>query len=117
MRLKIGSNQLEIINEPGEFDCEDSNIEGWIPDMGTGNPAADLTAILNNADKVTQLAGLQDAICQLNIHNLNSGYMNRKEVYNNANGVVNRFGSWIKWPLGSIFAFFDHKKVTINLPI
>ena len=55
MRLEIGSHQLEIINEPGEFDTmlkfltrskdyEDANIEGWIPDTGTGNSVADLTA-------------------------------------------------------------------------
>ena len=54
--------QLEIINEPGEFDTmlkfltrskdyEDANIEGWIPDTGTGNSVADLTA----ADEATQL--------------------------------------------------------------
>ena len=63
--LKIGSNQLEIINEPGEFDTmlkfltrskdyEDANIERWIPDTGTGNSVADLTA----ADEATQLASV-----------------------------------------------------------
>ena len=123
MRLEIGSNQLEIINEPGEFDTmlkfltrskdyEDANIEGWIPDTGTGNCVADLTA----ADEATQLASLQAAIRRLNIHNLNTGYMKRREVFNTANGVANRQGSWIKWPLGPLFAFLDHNKVTINLP-
>ena len=124
MRLEIGSNQLEIFNEPGEFDTmlkfltrskdyEDANIEGWIPDTGTGNSVADLTA----ADEATQLASLQAAIRRLNIHNLNTGYMKRREVFNIANGVANRQGGWIKWPLGPLFAFVDHNKVTINLPI
>ena len=124
MRLEIGSHQLEIINEPGEFDTilkfltrskdyEDANIEGWIPDTGTGNCVADLTA----ADEATQLASLQAAIRRLNIHNLNTGYMKRREVFNIANGVANRQGGWIKWPLGPLFAFVDHNKVTINLPI
>ena len=74
---------------------------------------ADLTA----ADEATQLASLQAAIRRLNIHNLNTGYMKRREVFNTANGVANRQGSWIKWPLGPLFAFLDHNKVTINLPI
>ena len=124
MRLKIDSNQLEIINEPGEFDSmlkfltlskdyENANIEGWIPDTGTGNPVTDLTA----ADEVTQLASLQAAIHRLNNHNLNTGYMKCREVVNTANGVANRQGGWIEWPLGPLFAFLDHNKVTINLPI
>ena len=110
MWLEIGSNQLEIINEPGEFDTmlkfltrskdyEDANIEGWIPDTGTGNSVTDLAA----AEEATQLASLQAAICQLNVHNLNTGYMKRREVFNNANGVANRQGSWIKSPLGPLF--------------
>ena len=124
MRLEIGSNQLEIINEPGEFntmlkfltrskDYEDANIEGWIPDTGSGSSVADLTA----ADEAMQLASLQAAIRRLNIHNLNTGYMKRREVFNTANGVANRQGSWIKWSLAPLFAFLDHNKVTINLPI
>ena len=52
-------------------DYEDANIEGWIPDTGTGNSVADLTA----ADEAIQLASLQAAIRRLNIHNLNTGYM------------------------------------------
>ena len=72
---------------------------------------ADLAA----AEEATQLASLQAAICQLNIHNLNTGYVKRREVYNTANGVANRQGGWIKWPLGSLFAFLDHNKVTLNL--
>ena len=43
--------------------------------------------------------------------------MKRKEVFNTANGVANRQGSWIKWPLGPLFAFLGHNKVTIILPI
>ena len=74
---------------------------------------ADLTA----ADEATQLASLQAAIHRLNIHNLNTGYMKCREVFNIANGVANRQGSWIKWTLGPLFAFLDHNKVTINLPI
>ena len=85
------------------------NQEGNI----TGNSVADLTA----ADEAMQLASLQAAIHRLNIHNLNTGYMKHKEVFNTANGVVNRQGSWIKWPLSLLFAFLDHNKVTINLPI
>ena len=106
-------------------DYEDANIEGWIPDIGTGNSVADLTA----ADEAMQLVSLQAAIRRLNIHNfqaairrlnihnLNTGYMKRREVFNTANGVANRQGSWIKWPLGPLFAFLDHNKVTKNLPI
>ena len=73
MRLEVDSNQLEIINEPGKFDTvlkfltrskdhEDANIEGWIPDTGTGNSVTDLRAIANDADNATQLADLQTAI-------------------------------------------------------
>ena len=124
MQLEIGSNQLEIIDEPGEFDTmlkfltrskdyEDANIEGWIPDTCTGNSVADLAA----ADEATQLESLQAAICRLNIHNLNTGYMKHREVFNTANDVANRQGGWIKWPLGPLFAFLDHNKVTINLPM
>ena len=82
---------------------EDANIEGWIPDTSTGNSVADLTA----ADEATQLASLQAAIRRLNIHNLNTGYMKCKEVFNIANGVANRHGGWIKWPLGPLFAFVE----------
>ena len=42
-------------------DYEDTNIEGWIPNTGAGNSVADLTAVANNADEATQLAGLQAA--------------------------------------------------------
>ena len=43
--------------------------------------------------------------------------MKCREFFNTANGVASRQGSWIKWPLGPLFAFLDHNKVTINLPI
>ena len=69
------------------------------------------------ANEVTQLTTLQAAICRLNNHNLNTGYMKHREIFNTANDVANRQGSWIKWPLGPLFAFVDHNKVTINLPI
>ena len=98
-------------------DYEDANIEGWISDTGTGNSVADLTAIANDADNATLLMSLQAAIHQLNSHNLNTGYMKCREVFNTANGVANRQGSWIKWPLGTLLAFLDNNKVTINLPI
>ena len=40
----------------------------------------------------------------------------KQKFFNDTNGVVSRYSSWIKWPLGPLFAFFDHiKKVTINL--
>ena len=128
MRLEIGSQQLEIINEPGEFDTmlkfltqgkdySHANIEGWIPDTGTGNSVADITPIANNANDAAQLAGLRAAVSRLNIHNLNTGYMSRKDIFNNDNGVANRYGGWIKWPLSPLFGYLDHNKVTVNLPI
>ena len=69
MWLEICSNQLEIINEPGEFDAmlkfliqskdyDDANIEGWIPDTGTGTSVADLTT----ANDAMQLMALQAAV-------------------------------------------------------
>jgi hypothetical protein len=128
MRLEIGSQQLEIISEPGEFDTmlkfltrgkdySDANIEGWIPDTGTGNSVADITPIAADANDAAQLAGLRAAVSRLNVHNLNEGYLKRKTVYNNANGVANRQGGWIKWPLNPLFGYLDHNKVTVNLPI
>ena len=64
MRLEIGSQQLETINEPGEFysalkfitrnkDYIASNIEGWIPDTGTGNSVAVLGHVSDEADETT----------------------------------------------------------------
>ena len=69
MRLEIGSNQLEIINEPGEFDTmlklltqskdyEDTNIEGWIPNTSTGNSVTDLTA----ADEAVITASISNGL-------------------------------------------------------
>ena len=43
--------------------------------------------------------------------------MKCREVFNTANGVANRQGSWIKLPLGPLFAFLDHNKVTIKLSL
>ena len=128
MRLEIGSQQLEIINEPGEFDTmlkfltrskdyTHANIEGWIPDTGTGNSVADITPVAADANAAAQLAALRAAVSRLGVHNLNTGYLKRKEVYNNPNGVANRHGSWIKWPLHPLFGYLDHNKVTVNLPI
>ena len=71
---------------------------------------------MRRADDAAQLAGIRAAVERLNIHNLNTGYLKRKEVYNNANGVANRNGFWIKWPLFPLFGYLDHKKVTVNLP-
>ena len=76
MRLEIGSQQLEIMNEPGEFDTilkflvrgkdyANANIEGWIPDTGTGDAVADITPIANNANDAVRLAGIQAAAAQL----------------------------------------------------
>ena len=92
MRLEIGSQQIEIINEPGEFDTmlkfltrskdyTHANIEGWMPDTGTGNAIADITPVPADADAAAQLAGLRAAVNRLNIHNLNTGYMMRKDIF------------------------------------
>ena len=128
MRLEIGSQQLEIINEPGVFDTmlkfvmrgkdyAQANIEGWVPDTGTGNSVANITPVAAAADDAAQLAALRNAVQRLNVHNLNEGYMKRKELYNNPNGVTNRKGFWIKWPLSPLFGFLDHNKVSVNLPL
>ena len=128
MRLEIGSQQLEIINEPGEFDTmlkfisrskdyAQANIEGWIPDTGTGNSVADIAPVAAAADDAAQLAALRNAVRRLNVHNLNEGYMKRRELYNNLNGVANRHGGWIKWSLQPLFGYLDHNKITVNIPI
>jgi len=128
MRLDVGSQQLETINEPGEFDTmlkfltrgkdyKDANIEGWIPDVGTGNFVSDITPIAADAAAAAQLVGIRDAVRRLNIHNLNEGYLKRKTAYNNANGVAKKNGGWIKWPLRPLFGYLDRNKVTVNLPI
>ena len=128
MRLEVGSQQLETISEPGEFDtmmkffthsqdAKDANIEGWFPDTGTGNSVADIPRLADNADAAAQLAALQAAVRRLNTHNLNDSYLKIKTAFNNANGVANRHGGWIKWPLRPLFGYLDRHKVTFNLPI
>ena len=128
MRLEIGSQQLEIINEPGEFDTilkfitrgkdyVQANIEGWLPDTGTGNSVALLDQVPNTADEATVRTAVQSLGARVNRHNLNTGYLKRRELYNNPNGTTNRTGFWIKWPLSPLFSYLDHDKVSVNLPL
>ena len=128
MRLEIRSQQLEIINEPGEFDTifkfitrkRDyalANIEGWIPDTGSGNTVAVLNEVPNEADEAAVRTAVQRLRGRANVHNLNTGYLKRKDVYNNPNGTANRTGFWIKWPLSPLFGYLDHDKVSVNLPL
>ena len=128
MRLEIGSQQLEIINEPGEFDTilkfitrnkdyASANIEGWIPDTGSGNSVAVLDQVPNEADEATVRTAVQRLRARANFHNLNTGYLKRKDVYNNPNGTANKTGFWIKWQLSPLFGYLDHDKVSVNLPL
>lgn len=128
MRLEIGSQQLEIINEPGEFDTmlkfvtrkqdySKANIEGWIPDTNDGGAVVDITGATAITDAGTNLAATKLLATRANTHNLNTGFLKRKQIYNNANGVTNRNGFIIKWPLSPLFGYLDHRKVSVNLPI
>ena len=128
MRLEIGSQQLEIINEPGEFDTilkfitrgkdyVQANIEGWLLDTGTGNSVALLDQVPNTADEATVRTAVQSLGARVNRHNLNTGYLKCRELYNNPNGTTNRTGFWIKWPLSPLFGYLDHDKVSVNLPL
>lgn len=127
MKLEIGSQQLELISDPGEFDTmlkfvtrnmqyPNANIEGWIPDTGNGNSVAVLDAVGDGADAGAVRTAAQRLTNRANA-NYNTGYKNRKILYNNANGVANRNGFIIKWPLSPLFGYLDHRKVSINLPI
>ena len=128
MRLEIGSQQLEIINEPGEFDTmlkfitrnknyAQANIEGWVPDTGNGNSIAILDQVGDAATEAEVVRTIQRLRTRANVYNLNTGYLKRKEVYNNPNGVTNRTGFWIKWPLSPLFGYLDHDKISVNLPL
>jgi hypothetical protein len=111
MVIEVGSQQLEIIDHPGEMDTmlkfitmsktyKDTygELQGWIADTGDASIVTDVDA-----------AG---TLARINKLDLNTGYIRRKQIYNNN---VKKFT--MKWYLSPLFGFLDHRKITYQLKI
>lgn len=126
--LQAGSNQIESITSPGEFDtmlkiilypnayCSDS---GWIPDKGDGNVVRNVGEIGAAAEEATSLERLNEIrLAALTIKNkidgnLNTGFIERKFTYNKTDG--NSFVGSINWKLYPLLGLLENRKVSIGL--
>lgn len=121
--LEAGSNQIEVISNPGEYDTilksvlypkDYSNTSGWIPDTGDGAIVGNLTVPANDANAEAVRTATQHFARRLNDKTLNTGYIKRLNFYNHTSG--NKYVSYIHWSLYPLFGYLERDKVTINLP-
>ncbi|ESP04462.1 hypothetical protein LOTGIDRAFT_170707 [Lottia gigantea] len=120
MVLEAGSNPIETIKHPGEFDTmlktvlypkNYDSVSGWIPDVDDGSVLkepvrniandADLAIAKNTIEKVARVA----------YH----GFEKRALQYNNSVDN-NSWGNYVNWKLYPLFGLLEHRKVSIGLP-
>lgn len=111
--FRIGSTEIEHINHPGECDSMLKLImknqlysnDGWILDRGDGKAVTDFA---KSADY--KKAEIDPIIDKLNtMHNRNSGFMKRKELYNtNPKNII-------EFHLSPLIGYLDYDKISHNL--
>ncbi|ESO91836.1 hypothetical protein LOTGIDRAFT_163197 [Lottia gigantea] len=124
MVLEAGSNPIETIKHPGEFDTmlqtvlypkDFDSVSGWIPDVGDGSILKEpVRNIANDADLARVRAVARNTIERVG-RVANHGFEKRVLQYNN---VVenNRWGNYVNWKLYPLFGLLEHRKVSIGLP-
>ncbi|ESO99872.1 hypothetical protein LOTGIDRAFT_173474 [Lottia gigantea] len=122
MVLEAGSNPIETIKHPGEFDTmlktvlypkDFDSVSGWIPDVGSvlKEPVRNLA---NDADLARVRVVARNTIERVG-RSINHRFEKRVLQYKN---VVenNRWGNYVNWKLYPLFGLLEHRKVSIGLP-
>ncbi|ESO96113.1 hypothetical protein LOTGIDRAFT_160098 [Lottia gigantea] len=124
MVLEAGSNPIETIKHPGEFDTmlktvlypkDFDSVSGWIPDVDDGSVLKEpVRNLANDADLATVRVVARNTIERVG-RAVNHGFEKRVLQYNN---VVenNRWGNYVNWKLYPLFGLLEHRKVSIGLP-
>ncbi|ESO99310.1 hypothetical protein LOTGIDRAFT_158390 [Lottia gigantea] len=124
MVLDAGSNPIETIKHPGEFDTmlktvlypkDFDSVSGWIPDVGDGSVLKEpVRNVANDADLDRVRVVARNTIERVG-RAANHGFEKRVLQYNN---IVenNRWGNYVNWKLYPLFGLLEHKKVFIGLP-
>ncbi|ESO91819.1 hypothetical protein LOTGIDRAFT_163181 [Lottia gigantea] len=124
MVLEAGSNPIETIKHPGEFDTmlktvlypkNYDSVLGWIPDVGDGEVLKEpVRTVANDADLARIRVVARNTLERVS-RGVNDGFEKRALQYNN---VVenNRWGNYVNWKLYPLFGLLEHRKVSIGLP-
>ncbi|ESO90770.1 hypothetical protein LOTGIDRAFT_163652 [Lottia gigantea] len=124
MVLEAGSNPIETIKHPGEFDTmlktvlypkDFDSVSGWIPDVGDGSILKEpVRNLANDADLARVRVVARNTIERVG-RAANHGFEKRVLQYNN---VVenNRWGNYVNWKLYPLFGLLEHRKVSVGLP-
>ncbi|ESO82749.1 hypothetical protein LOTGIDRAFT_155767 [Lottia gigantea] len=124
MVLEAGSNSMETIKHPGEFDTmlttvlypiDFDSVSGWIPDVGDGSVLKEpVRNLANDADLARVRIVARNTIERV-ARAANHGFEKRVLQYNN---IVenNRWGNYVNWKLYPLFGLLEHRKVSIGLP-
>ncbi|ESP04435.1 hypothetical protein LOTGIDRAFT_170828 [Lottia gigantea] len=124
MVLEAGSNPIETIKHPGEFDTmlktvlypkDFDSVSGWIPDVDDGSILKEpVRNLANDADLARVRVVARNTIERVG-RAINHGFEKRVLQYNN---VVenNRWGNYVNWKLYPLFGLLEHRKVSIGLP-
>ncbi|ESO90515.1 hypothetical protein LOTGIDRAFT_164104 [Lottia gigantea] len=119
--LEAGSNPIETIKHPGEFDTmlktvlypkDFDSVSGWIPDVGDGSVLKE--PVRNDADEAGMRVIARNTIERVG-QAANHGFEKRVLQYNNT--VDNdSWDNYINWKLYPLFGLLEHRKVSIGLP-
>ncbi|ESO81919.1 hypothetical protein LOTGIDRAFT_170463 [Lottia gigantea] len=124
MVLEAGSDPIETIKHPGEFDTmlktvlypkDFDSVSGWIPDVGDWSILKEpVRNLANDADLARVRVVARNTIERVG-RAANYGFEKRVLQYNN---VVenNRWGNYVNWKLYPLFCLLEHRKVSIGLP-
>ncbi|ESP01962.1 hypothetical protein LOTGIDRAFT_157095 [Lottia gigantea] len=124
MVLEAGSNPIETIKHPGEFDTmlktvlypnNYDSVSGWIPDVGDGEVLKEpVRTVANDADLARIRVVARNTLERVTPR-VNHGFEKRALQYNN---VVenNRWGNYVNWKCYPLFGLLEHRKVSIGLP-
>ncbi|ESP03442.1 hypothetical protein LOTGIDRAFT_171382 [Lottia gigantea] len=124
MVLEAGSNPIETITHPGEFDTmlktvlypkDFDSVSGWIPDVGDGSVLKETVRNLANDADLARMRVVARNTIERVAQATNHGFEKRVLQYNN---VVenNRWGNYVNWKLYPLFGLLEHRKVSIGLP-
>ncbi|ESO88606.1 hypothetical protein LOTGIDRAFT_165390 [Lottia gigantea] len=119
MVLEAGSNPIETIKHPGEFDTmlktvlypkDFDSVSGWIPDVGDGSVLKEPVRNVAGLDRVRVVA--RNTIERV-ARAANHGFENRVLQYNN---IVenNRWDNWKLYPLFGKKFIYKKKSTTIR---
>ncbi|ESP01437.1 hypothetical protein LOTGIDRAFT_157621 [Lottia gigantea] len=124
MVLEAGSNPIETIKHPGEFDTmlktvlypkDFDSVLGWIPDVGDGSVLKEPVRNLANDADLARVRVVARNTIEREARAANHGFEKRVLQYNN---VVenNKWGNYVNWKLYPLFGLLEHRKVSIGLP-